>query len=89
MLKNHVTLKNAGYREKVFTKSLLAQKGMIKEFEKVLNTDYFDTHTDHIHIRLSFPAKDISRDYKVSREGTESKEILESLGFDDRDCLGE
>jgi len=74
-------LSEAGYRERAFFKSWLAQQGRGAEWPQLSRTAKYDPHHDVIYFGRN------SR-VEVRWEGGESDRILRGAGLDDRDCLG-
>lgn len=87
-----IKLKDAGYRELVFAKSLLAEHfaewmgvgssfpGFIEEaFEKAKELWTFDTHRDELHTDVGI--------VKTRREGSASRAVLEQYGLTDKGCF--
>lgn len=87
-----------GYREKVFLKSLIAERlgcnphAIERAFLMNFGNAVLDTHRDAVFgVRGLDPVDDAKTfgPFKVTREGTASKEILSASGSDDRGCGGD
>lgn len=78
-----VTLRNAGYRERVFVKAHLASAGLLRHWPGVLDAWSYDASLDEIRTddRLG------NARYKVALEASESEKELAEHGLNGKDCL--
>ena len=74
-----VALRNAGYRERAFFKSRLAQLGRADQFQYYLTHARYDPINDRI-------LADNPASTPVGWEGSESRRILGEHGLDDEGC---
>lgn len=74
-----IDLKEAGYREKVFFKSYLAQTGNEGKYKMILDETQYDPEEDQVIMPRGVPIQ-------VTRGPKRSREILAERGQDDRGC---
>lgn len=79
-----VTLRNAGYRERVFVKAHLASADLLHHWPGVLDAWSYDASLDEI---LTGERLGNAR-YKVALEPGESEKELAEHGLNGKDCLG-
>lgn len=79
-----VTLRNAGYRERVFVKAHLATAGLLHHWPGVLDAWSYDTSRDEVWADERFG----NARYKVALEASESEKELAEHGLNGKDCLG-
>lgn len=85
------SLRSAGYRERVYTKLLIATRWSAamkpalipRAFAEALELWRYDTRRD---VLLEIDAGVFIQEHKVMFEGSESKARLEALGYDDGGC---
>lgn len=76
-----IPLREAGYREKAFVKSWLAERASGQRFAACLERATYDPSRDVVWFGFGH--------IKVRREGSESLAILRQHGYDDSDCQGD